>query len=96
METYPRNWRQMGLVISKVNRRKQRRPYFTKDAMNPLANSLAVERKMRMSFILCGATGLRLGEALGIRVEKILSSSIKRHGAAKYTTTLRLRTGTRS
>jgi len=27
---------------------------------------------MRMLFILCGATGLRLGEALGICVEKIL------------------------
>ncbi len=72
METYPRNWRKMGLVIPKVNRRKQRRPCFTKDVMNHLANSLTVERKMRMLFILCGATGLRLGEALGIRVEKIL------------------------
>jgi integrase len=28
--------------------------------------------QMRMLFILCGATGLRLGEALGIRVGKIL------------------------
>jgi integrase len=27
---------------------------------------------MRMLFILCGATRLRLGEALGIRVDKIL------------------------
>jgi integrase len=72
METYPRNWRKMGLVIPKVNRRKQRRPCFTKDVMNHLANSLTVERKMRMLFVLCGATGLRLGEALGIRVEKIL------------------------
>jgi integrase len=72
METYPRNWRETGLVISKVNRRKLRRPCFTKDAMNRLANSLTVERKMRMWFILCGATGLRPGQALGIRVEKIL------------------------
>ena len=72
METYPRNWRKMGLVIPKVNRRKQRRPCFTKDVMNHLANSPTVERTMRMLFILCGATGLRLGEALGIRVEKIL------------------------
>jgi integrase len=71
-ELYPRNWRRMGLVIPKVNRRKQRRPCFTKDVMNHLANSLTVERKMRMLFILCGATGLRFGEALGIRLEKIL------------------------
>jgi integrase len=65
--------------------------------MNHLADSLTVERKMRMLFILCGATGLRLGKALGIRVEKILDGGnriiIKKHGAAKYTTTSRLRTG---
>jgi integrase len=74
METYPRNWRKMGLVIPKVNRRKQRRPCFTKEVMNHLANSLTIERKMRMLFILCGATGLRLGEALGIRIEKVLDN----------------------
>jgi integrase len=29
---------------------------------------------MRMLFILCGASGLRVGEALGIRIEKILDN----------------------
>jgi len=72
VEMHPRNWRRMSLVIPQVNKRQQRRPCFTKEVMNHLANSLTVERKMRMLFILCGATGLRIGEALGIRIEKIL------------------------
>jgi integrase len=42
------------------------------EVMNHLANSLTIKPQMRMLFILCGATGLRLGEALGIRLEKIL------------------------
>jgi integrase len=45
--------------------------------MNHLANSLTIERKMRMLFILCGATGLRLGKALGIRLEKILDGGTR-------------------
>lgn len=72
METHPRNWQRMSLVIPQVNRRKQHRPCFTKEVMNHLANSLTVKRKMRMLFILCGATGLRFGEALGIRIDKVL------------------------
>ena len=48
VEMHPRNWRRMSLVIPQVNKRQQRRPCFTKDVMNHLANSLTVERKMRM------------------------------------------------
>jgi integrase len=73
-EMHPRNWRKMSLVIPKVNKRQQRRPCFTKEVMNKLANSRTIKPKMRMLFILCGATGLRIGEALGIRLEKILDS----------------------
>jgi integrase len=71
-ELYPRNWKKMGLIVPRVNKKKQRRPCFTKEVMNHLANSLTVKPQMRMLFILCGATGLRLGEALGIRLEKVL------------------------
>ena len=66
-EIYPRNWKKMGLVIPKVTRKKQRRPCFTVEVMNHLANSLTIKPQMRMLFILCGASGLRVGEALGIR-----------------------------
>jgi integrase len=42
--------------------------------MNHLANSPTIKPKMRMLFILCGASGLRIGEALGIRIEKIFDN----------------------
>lgn len=73
-ELYPRNWNKMGLVMPKVNKKKQRRPCFTCEVMNYLANSPTIKPKMRMLFIICGATGLRIGEALGIRIEKIFDS----------------------
>lgn len=73
-ELYPRNWKKMGLIVPQVNKKRQRRPCFTKGVMKHLANSIAIKPKMRMLFILCGATGLRIGEALGIRIEKILDS----------------------
>jgi integrase len=73
-ELHPRNWKKMGLILPRVNKKEQRRPCFTKEVMNHLANSKTIKPEMRMLFILCGATGLRLGEALGIRIEKILDS----------------------
>jgi integrase len=76
-ELYPRNWKKMGLIVPQVNKRQQRRPCFTKDVMNHLANSTAIKPQMRMLFILCGATGLRLGEALGIRLDKILDGGCR-------------------
>jgi len=76
-EIHPRNWKKMGLVIPKVIKKKQRRPCFTVEVMNHLANSLTIKPQMRMLFILCGATGLRIGEALGIRIEKILDGGTR-------------------
>ena len=73
-EIYPRNWKEMGLVIPKVTKKKQRRPCFSVEVMKHLANSLTIKPQMRMLFILCGASGLRVGEALGIRIEKILDN----------------------
>jgi integrase len=76
-EIYPRNWKKMGLVIPKVIKKKQRRQCFTIDVMNHLSNSLTIKPQMRMLFILCGASGLRIGEALGIRIEKILDGGTR-------------------
>jgi|SRR5450631_336802 integrase len=73
-ELYPRNWKRMGLIMPRVNKKEQRRPCFTKNVMNHLANSKTIKPKMRMLFILCGATGLRLGEVLGIRIEKVFDN----------------------
>jgi integrase len=76
-EIYPRKWKKMGLVIPKVIKKKQRRPCFTVEVMNRLANSLTTKPQMRMLFILYGASGLRIGEALGIRIEKILDGGTR-------------------
>lgn len=73
-ELYSRNWKKMGLVVPEVNKRKQRRPCFTREVMNHLANSPTIKPKMRMLFILCVASGLRIGEELGIRIEKIFDN----------------------
>lgn len=76
-ELYPRNWKKMGLVIPKVIKKKQRRQCFTVEVMNHLANSPTIKPQMRTLFILCGASGLRIGEALGIRIEKILDDGTR-------------------
>ena len=76
-EIYPRNWGKMGLVIPKVIKKKQRRQCFTVKVMNHLANSPTIKPQIRMLFILCGASGLRIGEALGIRIEKILENGTR-------------------
>jgi len=76
-ELYPRNWKKMGIILPKVNKKEQRRPCFTREVINHLANSIKIKPKMRMLFILCGATGLRIGEALGIRIEKIFDNGAR-------------------
>ena len=73
-ELYPRNWNKMGLLIPRLKKNKQRRPCFTREVMNHLANSLTIKPQIKMLFILCGASGLRIGEALGIRIEKIFDN----------------------
>ena len=67
----------MGLVIPKLIKKKRRRPCYAFEVMNHLADSLSIKPKMRMRFILCGASGLRIGEALGVRIEKILDGGTR-------------------
>ena len=76
-EIHPRNRGKMGLVIPKVIKKKQRRQCFTVEVMNHLANSPTIKPQMRMLFILCGASGLRIGEALGIRIEKVFDGGTR-------------------
>jgi integrase len=70
-ELHPRNWKGMQLTIPEIEKKKQRRPCFKKEVMNSLANSSAIKPQMRLLFILCAASGLRIGEVLGIRIENI-------------------------
>jgi integrase len=68
-ELYPRNWKRMQLVIPEIVGKKLRRPCFNVQVMNGIV--AGSHGQLQMLYILCGASGLRIGEALGIKVEKV-------------------------
>jgi integrase len=68
-ELHPRSWAKMQLVIPKVIKKKQHRPSVDENTVNGLiAGSHGTQQ---MLFILLAASGLRIGEALGVRIENI-------------------------
>ncbi len=68
-ELHPRTWAKMKLVIPKVIKKKQHRPSVEAETVNGLiAGSHGAQQ---MLFILLSASGLRVGEALGVRIENI-------------------------
>lgn len=71
-QVYPRKWNHEFIDMPLVQQSKQNAPSFSSDVMTGLANWK--KPKERMLFILCGATGLRIGEALGIEIDKHISS----------------------
>jgi hypothetical protein len=73
-EIYPRNWKKMRLILPKINKKDQRRPCFTREVMNHLANSTTIKPQMRMLLILCGTSGLRIGEASVVSIEKVFDN----------------------
>jgi integrase len=70
-EVYPRKWNHEFMDIPLVEKSKQNRPSFSSAVMTGLAG---YERpKERMLFILSGASGFRISEALGIEIDKHVS-----------------------
>jgi integrase len=70
-EIYPRKWNHEFLDMPIVEKAKQNTPCFSSEVISGLA-TWKKERE-RMVFILCGAAGLRIGEALGIEIDKHIS-----------------------
>jgi Phage integrase family len=70
-EIYPRKWNHEFIDMPIVDKAKQNTPSFSSEVMSGLANWK--EERERMVFILCGATGLRIGEALGLEIDKHIS-----------------------
>jgi integrase len=70
-EIYPRKWNPDFIDMPLVLKAKQNTPCFSPEVMSGLA-AWKYERE-RMVFILCGATGLRIGEALGLEIDKHIS-----------------------
>jgi integrase len=71
-QLYPRKWNHEFIDMPVVEQSKQNTPSFSSEVMTGLANWKTPRE--RMLFILCGAAGLRIGEALGIEINKHISA----------------------
>lgn len=74
-QLHPRTWNHDFVDLPIVEKQKQNAPCFSADTMTALS-SWKYERE-RTLFILCGATGLRIGEALGLEIEKHFSPDFR-------------------
>ena len=70
-QIYPRKWNHEFIDMPVVDKDKQNTPCFSAGVMTGLASWR--KKRERMVFILCGAGGLRIGEALGIEIDKHIS-----------------------
>jgi integrase len=70
-EIYPRKWNHEFIDMPVVEEEKQNTPTFSSDVMTGLARWK--KERERMIFVLCGAGGFRVGEALGIEIDKHIS-----------------------
>lgn len=68
-EVYPRTWNHEFIDLPDVT--NQHQPTFTSDAMKAI--TAASEGREQILHILLGATGMRIGEALGIEIDKHIS-----------------------
>ena len=74
-QLYPRTWNNEFVDMPIVKKSKQNTPSFSREIMNGLANWKYPRE--RMLFILCGAAGMRIGEALGLEIDKHISSNFR-------------------
>jgi integrase len=71
-QIHTRKWNHEFIDMPVVEKSKQNTPSFSSDVMTGLARWRKLRE--RMVFVLCGAGGLRIGEALGLEIDKHLSS----------------------
>ena len=74
-ELFPRKWNHEFIDMPVVEKSKQNAPSFSSEVMSGLARWKSP--KERTLFILCGAGGFRIGEALGIEIDKHISSDFR-------------------
>jgi integrase len=70
-QVYPRKWNHEFIDMPIVEQSEQNRPSFSPEIMTGLATYR--HPREQMLFVLAGAAGLRIGEALGIEIDKHLS-----------------------
>ena len=66
---HPRTWNHEFIDLPEV--RNQRQPTFTSEVMKAIAGGS--KGREQMLYVLLGATGMRIGEALGIEIDKHVS-----------------------
>ena len=74
-ELFPRKWNHEFVDMPVVKKSTQNTPSFSREIMSGLAKWKY--RRERMLFILCGAAGLRIGEALGLEIDKHFSGDFR-------------------
>lgn len=74
-QIHPRTWNSEFLDLPIVKKSAQNTPSFSREIMNGLAQWK--HPRERMLFILCGAAGLRVGEALGLEIHKHFSEDFR-------------------
>jgi integrase len=74
-QVFPRTWNNEFADMPIVKKSTQNTPSFSKEIMNGLARWKYPRE--RMFFILCGAGGLRNGEALGLEIDKHISDDFR-------------------
>jgi len=70
-QLYPRTWNNDFVDMPIVKKSTQNTPSFSREILNGLAQWK--HPRERMLFILCGSAGLRIGEALGLEIDKHIS-----------------------
>ena len=68
-QVHPRTWNHEFIDLPEV--KNQRQPTFTSEVMKAIAGGS--EGREQMLFVLLGATGMRIGEALGLEIDKHIS-----------------------
>ena len=74
-QLYQRQWNAEFLDMPVVEKKEQNTPSFSSKVMSSLA-AWKYQRE-RMVFILCGASGTRIGECLGLEIDKHISQDFR-------------------
>jgi integrase len=72
---YPREWNNEFIGVPPVHKQKQNRPSISSEIMSGLAKYPVI--LIRVLFILLAASGARIGEMLGIEIDKHISADFR-------------------
>jgi integrase len=70
-QLYPRNWNFHFISLPVIDEKKQRKPSFNASEVEQIL--MRAKGRYKVLFALLGGTGLRIGEALGLKIGDHLS-----------------------